>query len=151
MKIDLSQDEFQCLLEIVNISEWIINSHNVEPDPSYSKYSDLEQKILSLAEANNLGKFVEFDKKHNIYFPTRILEEGPSRIIIDKYDEDQFWDGLFDKFVERDLIREHGIEKLQNISINRRIELEEPIREKYSKEFENNGIDNLFVKNNTNK
>ena len=50
MKINFTKREYRLLIDILEISEWVLNAHsNVEREDT-KKYSELAQKIFSYAK-----------------------------------------------------------------------------------------------------
>ncbi|MDI6791797.1 MAG: hypothetical protein QME81_02855 [bacterium] len=48
MKIDLTQREYERLLDMLYIAEWVMNACKVEDDPRTEAYKELEQKIFGI-------------------------------------------------------------------------------------------------------
>ncbi|MFQ5686990.1 MAG: hypothetical protein ACE5GV_10055, partial [Candidatus Scalindua sp.] len=139
MQIELSKKEYKNLIDMIQIAEWVMNAHKIKKDPSIEKYSKLEQKIYSFADKMGCENLIEYDKEMNEYFPTKELDEGQGMQYIDEYDNDSFWDELIDRLVARDIIKKIGEKKARKLTFEERLEAEEPLREKYSIEFEQNG------------
>ena len=49
MKIELSKEQYQCLVRLVMAGNWLINSHRAG-DEILEEYEEMEQYILSLAK-----------------------------------------------------------------------------------------------------
>jgi hypothetical protein len=145
MEIVLSEDEYKNLLEMLYIAEWVMNAHNVDPDPSTIQYTTLEQKILSLAKEFGYNELVDYESKFGEYFLSRKIEEGSIKNIIEEYDNETFWNELIDRLVDRDMIRNNSEEDLKMMTIEERLEKEAPLRTKYETEFEDNGIENISI------
>ena len=146
MEIDLSKDEYKSLIEMMYIADWVMNAHKTEKDPSIEQYAQLEQKIYSLADQMGHHNLIEYDEELAEYFPTSLLDEGPAMQYVDEYDNDTFWDELIERLIERDLFREVGEVKLRKMTIEERLRAEDPLREKYDTEFEENGIENIELR-----
>lgn len=67
------------------------------------------------------------------------------RRIPEPRDTGTFWDELVERLVFRDLVRQEGRENLLQMNIIERFKKEDPIRGKYSREFEAYGLENLIV------
>ena len=146
MQIELSKEEYRNLIDMIQIADWVMNAHKIEKDPSIEKYSKLEQKIYSFANKMGCENLIEYDKEMDEYFPTKEFDEGQGMQYIDEYDNDSFWDELMDRLVVRDVIKKIGEKKARKITFEERLEAEEPLIEKYSIEFEQNGLDNIEIK-----
>lgn len=146
MQVELSKEEYRNLIDMIQIAEWVMNAHKTEEDPSTEKYSKLEQKIFSFANKMGCENLIEYDKEMNRYFPTKEFDEGQGMQYIDEYNNDSFWDELLDRIVVRDVIQKIGEKKARELTFEECLEVEEPLREKYSIEFEQNGLDNIEIK-----
>ncbi len=131
---------------MIQIAEWVMNAHKMKKDSSTEKYSKLEQKIYSFANKLGCENLIEYDKEMNEYFPTKEFDEGQGMQYIDEYNNDSFWDELIDRIVVRDVIQKIGEKKARKLTFEECLEAEEPLREKYSIEFEQNGLDNIELK-----
>jgi hypothetical protein len=146
MQIELSKEEYRNLIDMIQIAGWVMNAHKTEKDSSTEKYSKLEQKIYSFANKIGCENLIEYDKETDEYFPTKEFDEGQGMQYIEEYDNDSFWDELIDRLVARDVIQKIGEKKVRKITLEERFEAEEPFIEKYSIEFEQNGLDNIEIK-----
>src|SRR4030042_4037636 len=145
MEIVLSKDEYKNLIEMLYIADWVMNANNVDPDPSTIKYTTLEQKLFSLAKDFDHNELVDYETKFGEFFPSRTVEEGITEKYIEEYDNETFWNELIDRLVDRDMIRNNKGEDLNKMTIEERLEKEDPLRTKYETEFEENGIENLLI------
>lgn len=146
MQIELTKEEYRNLIDMIQIAEWVMKAHKIEEDPSTERYSKLEQKIYSFANKMGCENLIEYDKEMNEYFPTKEFGEGQGMQYIDEYDNDSFWDELIDRLVVKDVIQKIGEKKARKLTFEECLEAEEPLREKYSIEFEQNGLDNIEIK-----
>ncbi|MBN2093453.1 hypothetical protein JW964_27760 [candidate division KSB1 bacterium] len=146
MKIDLAQAEYQTLVEMVELANWVLFSTTTGEEPEKQKYHELEQKIFSQAEKFDLGRIMLFEKECNEYYPTPEFEsESQIGEFIEEFETNIFWEELIDRLTLQDLLNKHGLEKLQNLPVDERIKIEEPIREKYEKEFKENGLERVTI------
>jgi hypothetical protein len=146
MKIDFTKREYRTLLEILEIANWVLHAHKVEKDPRTKKYRDLEQKIFSHAKDLEFEHLIKYAAEYKQYFPTRKYEDtSPAMKFVEEFENDSFWDELVDRLVIRDIIRQEGKEKLLKMSLEERFEKEDPIREKYYREFEEHGIERIRI------
>lgn len=146
MKINITKKEYRLLLDIFEISSWVMNSHKFENDPDAAPYEILEQKFLSFAKDFGCEHLVEYDKKSGTYYPNSELEESESNFkFISEFEADTFWETLCSELSKRDLIHEKGLSKLEKMETIDRLTAQDKIAEKYRKEFEENGIRNLII------
>jgi hypothetical protein len=145
MKISLTKQEYQLLLDMLYIANWVITAHRVGEDPQTQPYEGLEQKLFSFAKEAGYENLVHYDEKFGQYFPTRELEEQSlARSLIDEYDNDSFWEELAARLATRDVARRlGGFDKLAALRPMERIEKLGTREDYYNAEFVVNGLDNL--------
>ena len=144
MKIALTKDQFQELLKLVYLGNWLVNSIR-SVDDQVQAPDDILDFILSLAKKEKLEGIVDFDEGLQRHYPTAEFEESLSDTI-DEYDNELFWEGLLLRLVERDLVNKYGPEEVNKMTFDEIVDKERPFREKYQKEFEKNGIENLILR-----
>lgn len=144
MKIEITPQQYEALLKIVYLGNWMASSTKDEP---VKEYEDIEQYILSFAKDFNLEKFVGYDKKLKSYFPTEEFENDTDVVAqIEAYNEYTVWEALVLSLSRRDLIKKFGAEKVEKMSDEDILEKEYPFIQKYEEEFRENGFDHLYVK-----
>jgi len=145
-QIEFSNEEYRLLLDMVYIADWVMNAHEVEQQEETKPYGKLEQKLLSLAKDFGFGEYIDWDEELQKYFPTRgFEEERPAMGFIDKFEDDSFWEELVARLADRDANRKYGQKKLTKMSFEERSKKIGEIEEKYSVEFERNGLDRLQI------
>ena len=77
MKIELTKEQYENLLEVVYLGNWMINAirSGNKGDERIEKYDDIEQYILSFAKDFRLANFVEYNEELKQFFHTREFEE----------------------------------------------------------------------------
>jgi hypothetical protein len=138
VNLELSPEQYKELIRLVYIGEWVID------EPENMVLNDLIQVMFSKAKDAGHGSLVDFDKEMNLYMPSAAFDEEVVEIV-DDYEEECFWDHLIYRMANKDLEAKLG-EKADKLTNEERIDLIDPISEKYVKEFEENGIDNLVIK-----
>lgn len=146
MKIELTKKQFENLLKLVYLGNWLTNAIRIENE-RIKKYDDIEQYIFSFAKEAGLEKYIEYVEDYDKFFPTKKLEENPEIMgLIDEYGEENFWDELIDKLSIRDFLEKYSettIEKMEPIERMKKISA---CAQKYEEEFAKNGIENLVIK-----
>ncbi|MCQ2959243.1 MAG: hypothetical protein MJ198_03525 [Bacteroidales bacterium] len=137
-KIELNDQEFQDLLQLAYMGEWVLNAY--ESAPNAGNIDELEQKLYESAYRQG-NDDIEFDKKLGGYVPCQEFEEDCDKII-QEYDEHTFWEELIIRLANRDL-QEIGADKLPQKEFEKK---QNELIQKYEKEFGKNGIDNLKLK-----
>ena len=147
MKINFTKKEYAALLDILEISEWIMNSNKIGSSEKNDIYSMVQQKIYSYAKEMGCDELLMYDEEFKEYYPTSQFDEtSPYREIIDEYDNETFWGELLERFIERDMEKHFGRNKMDRMTLDEYFDKEEPFRRKYSEEFGNNGIEHLFLR-----
>jgi len=144
IKISLSKDQFQDLLKLVYLGNWLINSIR-SVDDQIPVFDDILDQILSIARREKMENTVDFDAGLKKHYPTAEFEDSLNEYI-DEYDSELFWEGLLLRLVERDLIKKYGEDAVKGMSFDEIVDRERPFREKYQREFEQNGIENLILR-----
>lgn len=147
MKINITKKEYQTLLEILVMTDWVFHAHKTDEPAETKKYRDFEQKIYGLAKDFGCDHLIEYDQELQGYFPTGQFEEtNPAMGYLEEFENDSFWAELTEHLVERDLLRELGEKEYQGLETMDRVIQEEPFRIRYEEEFEAYGIDRLEIK-----
>ncbi len=142
MEITLSEDQFEKLVHLVYLGNWLVNSYR--GDQRLEEYDKLAETVLSLAPTAGVKDLVEFDEFEGRYYPSRRLDEDMGKLW-EGYDEDVFWNMLIDGLAERDYARLHGEENLEAVEwddYNKRLD---PFLKKYQKEVDEHGLERLEI------
>jgi len=147
MKINITKKEYATLLDIFEIAGWVLHAHLTEEDSERKEYKDLEQKFYSYAKDFGFNKLIRYEKKLGKFFPTKEFEDNSlAHNYIDEFENIAFWEQLIERLVFRDLLRQEGEDNIRNMAIVEKFRKEDHIREKYEKEFEENGITNIEIR-----
>ena len=146
MKINITKKEYKTLLEMLQITDWILHAHKTDESEDTKPFKDFEQKIFAQAKDFGYDHLIEYDTELQRFFPTSEFEDtSPGREYIEDFENDSFWEDLIQRLVERDLIQEIGEKKYLSLDPMDRIKKEGPHWEKYGAEFETHGIDRLEI------
>jgi L-rhamnose mutarotase len=115
MKINFTNKEYRLLLDMVEIAEWVLNAHKTASSDEIKKYSDLYQKILSYAKDMGFENLIIYDKNLDGYFATSEYEESEHMRYIEEFEDDVFWDALPHRLAVRDLVKEVGEKKYEEM------------------------------------
>jgi len=143
MNITLSRDQYEKLIHLVYLGNWLVNSYR--GNERLAEYDKLAEDILSFAQSAGLKDHVEFDEFEGRYYPSRKLDEE-LRAFWEDYDEDVFWNMLIDGLAERDYARQHGRESLDAMGSEEYEKKLEPFLKKYEKEIKDHGLERLEVR-----
>lgn len=150
MKINLTKKQYESLVKIVYLGNWMANSiHNgTKEDPGLKEYNKIEQYIFSFAKDFGFKGIEKYNNKPE-YGPTRKFEESKElEEIREKYDEENFWEELLYRLADRDFEKKYSREEIKKMEMLELFEKQEEFRGKWGREFEKYGIDRLNIENN---
>lgn len=146
MKINFTKKEYRLLLDMLDISDWVMSAFEAEKSEKNEAYGAIQQKIFSYAKTMSCEDIIKYDERLGGYYPTWEYEESEHREYIKNYDEDIFWEELPHRLAARDLILKMGEKQYGEMDAEKRfMEISERETE-YAEEFEKNGIKNLKIK-----
>lgn len=141
MQIELSKEQYRELVKLIYLGNWMMNSFR-NAEERITSVEEVEQYIYSLAKQFESEHLIQYNADYNFYDAT-IDMEAEMQQFIDAYDEDTFWAELADRLSMRDIARKVGpVSQLTEDQIDDKFALEE----KYYREFEKNGLRNVFIK-----
>lgn len=144
--LELTRRDYRALLTAVEIADWVLHAFRVEEPRETAAIRAVQQKVFALAGDFGFGELVEYDETERRWFPSIELEEnGEAMDFIEEYENESFWDTLFERLVERDLVRELGEAAYHAMDPEQREERAEPYRRLYSEEFMSHGIERLEI------
>ena len=141
MNIEFTKEQYENLLKLVYLGDWLVNSFRTDRVP---EFEDLEKYAYSLAKDFGLEKLVVLDSETKEYLPADCLEELVNHYI-EAYDEDKFWDELCHSLGQRDFIRHYGQAAIQKMKLEEMFQKEAEFVHKYAEEFEKHGLKNLEI------
>jgi hypothetical protein len=147
MKIDFTKEEYRYLLDMVEIAEWVLNSHRTNPSDEIRGYSEINQKILSYAKDMGFENLITYDKDLGGYFATAEYEESEHMSYIEEFEDDVFWEALPHRLAVRDLVEQVGEKVYTEMEFEDRMSKLVELEKFYCEELEDNGIDNLRFEN----
>lgn len=142
MEISLSRQQFETLLKVVYLGDWMVNAIRV-PGSYVREFEELEQFLLSLAHGSGFHDIVEFDPTLSQFFMKDEVYEK-LQPLIDEYDDEAFWDGLVDRLADRDFGETYG-DAAKRMDQNERFGKLSAFVDKYEAEIEKHGIDRLRI------
>ncbi len=133
MKIELTEQQYRYLLDLVYIGNWVINS--TRDNDRIREYDQVESLIFSHCLQHKMSKLVELYKGDLI--PSRAFSDGGIHEAIENYEDIIFYEILAEELALRDmngepLTRENFNELLERIDT-------------YLSEFNKNGTENISV------
>ena len=88
MDISFTKNQYQTLLQLLYLGEWVADSSKIKEDKLYKESDTLEQHIFSFASHFGLEDWIEYDQQLKKYVPTLTMEEK-FHPLIDKYNRRQ--------------------------------------------------------------
>ena len=134
MKIELSEQRFRYLLDLVYIGNWVINSTREEND-RIREYDEVESEIFSHCLHHRMSKLVELYNGELI--PSRAFADGGIHEAIEQYEDVVFFEILAEELAMRDMDGEPMTGENYE-ALKERIDA-------YLSEFDQHGTDNITV------
>lgn len=146
MKINFTKQEYQHLVTMLEIADWVMTAMGTEDDEEVKPYKELRKKILSFFKEMGMEDCYHYDKAHDEYYETAEYEdEAESMQFIEQYNEDFFWEELPSKLAMRDFYQKHGGQKADKLDLETRISEINAFERVYIDELNQNGLDNLVI------
>ena len=133
MNIELSDQQFRYLLDLVYIGNWVINS--TRENDRIKEYDQVESLIFSHCLRNKMSKLVELYQGELI--PSRAFADGGIHEAIENYEDILFYEILAEEMALRDLDGE-PLTRENYSALLERIDT-------YMAEFNQHGTDNISV------
>ncbi len=138
INLEMSQDQYEKLVETVFLGTWVVNSTQLELDESFE---DVRNLVLSKYKEAGLENKITYQEPFDVHDLAVEYENELLDNYVEEYDEFSFWDKLVEKLAEKELIKEFGPlpESLTEELMAKRVQYEEEI----GKELEERGLTNL--------
>ena len=133
MKIELSEQQFRYLLDLVYIGNWVMNS--TRENDRIKEYDQVESLVFSHCLSHRMSKLVELYRGELI--PSRAFADGGIHEVIESYEDIMFYEILAEEMALRDMNGE-PLTQENYAALMERIET-------YLLEFDRNGINNISV------
>ncbi|TGN21017.1 hypothetical protein [Leptospira idonii] len=149
MNLELSLEQYETLLKLVYMGDWVISTlqakERVEEDSDNdSRFAEVVRHVFNHAEGAGLGNIVQIDQNNGEPYLTREFEEESGLVdILEDYEDEVFWQALIERLAHRDFLRHYGESAISGMAIEERIEKETPFHDKWATEFHESGIENL--------
>ena len=99
MKIELTEQQFRYLLDLVYIGNWVMNS--TREDDRIQEYDQVESLVFSHCLHHKMGSLVELYKGELI--PSKAFAEGGIHEVIEQYEDTVFYEILAEDLAMRDM------------------------------------------------
>ena len=143
MKINFTKKEYQTLVEMLLVADWIIRSHEEEPQPETQPYNALRKKVLSHYKEMGMEGQIRYDAEDDEYYESAEYEARAAYArFLGEYDERMFWSQLADRLAARDLAADAAATGTV-LSEQQRFVRHFEIVDGYEQEFAENDLENL--------
>jgi hypothetical protein len=144
MKMNFTKKEYQTLVEMLLVADWVITAHEEGEREATKPYMELKKKVLAHHKEMGMAEAFVYSPKEDEYFETAAYEASAAHMrLIEEYDEQVFWPELSSRLAERDFIAEEMLTAEGSRSEEERTTRLFEITERYEEEFYENGLDNL--------
>ena len=133
MKIELTEQQYRYLLDLVYIGNWVLNS--TRGDDRIKEYDQVESLVFSHCLQHKMSKLVELYKGELI--PSRAFADGGIHEAIENYEDIMFYEILAEEMALRDMNGEPLTQENYHALMER--------IETYLMEFDRNGTNNISV------
>ncbi len=99
MKIELTEQQYRYLLDLVYIGNWVINS--TREDDRIEEYDQVESLIFSSCADHGMKKLIERRRGETV--PSRAYAGGGIHDAIERYEDVTFYEILAEELALRDL------------------------------------------------
>jgi hypothetical protein len=143
MKVDLTKEQYEQLLKVVYLGNWMATLPQEECD---ADIEGIGQFVFSLAADFGFQNYIGYDNDTKEHFPTEEFERKTNVIeLIMDYNTYTVYQELVLTLARRDLVKQYGGEAVEAMSETEMVEKEYPILMKYQDEFQDNGLANLVI------
>ena len=142
MKINFTRREYQVLMELVHLGNWLLYAHDETQDTGDAPHNVLVQRIYSHAKEMGCEHLVM--NSAGVWYESREFEDAMQAHIQD-YDAETLWDELASRLALRDAEKSVGREVLAELEPEERIRLILEHEERWLKEFSEHGIGRLVI------
>ncbi len=133
MKLELTDQQFRYLLDLVYIGNWVMNS--TRENDRIREYDQVESLVFSHCLRQKMPKLVELYQGELI--PSRAFADGGIHEAIEQYEDVVFYEILAEELALRDMDGEPLTRENYGVLMER--------IDAYLSEFDKNGTDNISV------
>ncbi len=144
MKIEFTKDQYENLLKMAYLGNWMINAFREENETT-PEYEQLEEYLLKHAKDFDLEHLAIEDSGN--FFPSADLEADEEMdTYMDEYKDEVFWEQLAYRLSLKDLLNKFGEEELNDMEPEKRFLLISNLEEQYNEELYRTGLENVSIK-----
>ncbi|WJE16730.1 hypothetical protein QRD89_05125 [Halobacillus sp. ACCC02827] len=129
VKIEMTKEQYETLVEAVFLGTWMVNSTKMELDEAFE---DVRELVLSKYKEAGLEDRIVYQDAMDIHdldvdYESKLLDTH-----VEDYDEFSFWDKLVEKLTEKEWTEKYGPMEgsMNEEQMMKRLEIEEKIGQK---------------------
>jgi len=147
MKIDFTEKEYQRVVDLLMIADWVLHAFDSEEDDATMQYREVMQKIYAHAPDINCDDIVAYDDVLKGFFPTPEYEaESGVMDFLEEYEENLFWFGLAHRLAVKTIIEGEDGEQFPNLTEHEQAAKIIPWETRFAEELFENGLLNVSIK-----
>lgn len=147
MKVHFTKREYQLLLDMVYMVDWVLHAHREAEKEETAIYRELLQKIMSQAGEMGLENLVSRRDDNGRWMCSKeFVDATPAVRQLEDFENATFWEELLERLGRRDFIRAYGRDAIAAMPLEERFAKEMEIWQQYDEEFARNGVENIEVK-----
>jgi hypothetical protein len=146
MLMNISKEEYRLLVEMIQVADYVMHSHDLEPSEETEDYRNFRKKVFSNYKKMGLESLFTFNEKHNDYIETEeSLTDCRHMAILDNFVENEFWAQLAQRLAMRDLFEVEDEETVKSMGSDVLMEKLGEMGVKYDEEFEAHGLERIGI------
>ncbi|CAH0347164.1 hypothetical protein [Bacillus sp. CECT 9360] len=138
MKIDISKQQYELLVKLIEYGMWVVDSEN--PDSPNEDYREVEQTILAGAEEFAFSDIFH-NEEQNLLEPSPVLQNDIFQIL-DSYEDMVFLDKFVYYMARKDIETEN---LTQNYNEEQYMERLMELEDYYHEQFERFGVSKVTI------
>ncbi|HEV8052624.1 MAG TPA: hypothetical protein VGP47_09015 [Parachlamydiaceae bacterium] len=136
--IKFTKDQFEALLKLVYIGNWVINAGRTTD--TIKEFNELDKYLFS---KTSLFGLEELSDEEEPCYPTGDFESGEVRDHIDNYNAQTFWEVLAEELTIKLLKAQYSEKDIKNMDQMQRVNLVLNMEDEIQMDFQKNGLNNL--------
>jgi hypothetical protein len=145
MELSFTKKQVEFMVYSLYLGSWV-SCRDEEESVLTKEIESLEQYVLGFAYNMKWFDWIDYDRSSGTYIIKPEREEDLLSSVIDRYDDEVFWEELKSRLAYKDLLAVHGQEALAKKGAAELFKLRMQEEERYEKEFEARGLEKLGLK-----
>lgn len=146
MKINITKKQYWDLVRAVYMAYWMANAICAHDEDKDKDIDDIRNYIFSLKDEMGIPDgYIEYDDRIGYHATLALDDEPTTRRLIERYDNDVFWEQLVERLGARDFRRAYTDEQIEAMTQEERFQklMEEQIQ--WEEEIEAHGLERLVI------